>query len=262
MSEIKIDTKYLLRTLDELLQIASPTGFTDDIVHYVSKKLDKLGIHYEITRRGAIRAHLKGQIQNPDRAIVTHLDTIGCMVKELKQNGRLSIVPIGHWSSRFAEGSRVTVFSDDGRKCRGSILPLKASGHTYGGEIDEQPISWEQVEVRIDAICQTKEDLEALEIHIGDYVAIDPQTEFLENGYVVSRHLDDKAGVATVLAAAKAVQQMSSPPPVDCHMLFTISEEIGSGASAVLLRSRSDMTTSVRRPKQHAAWPAGCARNV
>ena len=230
MSDIQIDTKYLLKTLDELLQIPSPTGFTDDIVHYASNKLDELDIDYEITRRGAIRAHLKGQTRSPDRAVVTHLDTIGCMVKELKKNGRLSVVPIGHWSSRFAEGARVTVFSDDGRQYRGSILPLKASGLTYGGEIDEQPISWEQVEVRIDAICQAKDELEALEIHIGDYVAIDPQTEFFENGYVVSRHLDDKAGVATVLAAAKAVVQMTTPTPVDCHLLFTISEEIGSGA--------------------------------
>jgi hypothetical protein len=61
MSEINIETKYLLKTLDELLQIASPTGFTDDIVHYVSNKLDELGVKYEITRRGAIRAHLKGR---------------------------------------------------------------------------------------------------------------------------------------------------------------------------------------------------------
>jgi peptidase M42 family hydrolase len=243
MSEINIETKYLLKTLDELLQIASPTGFTDDIVHYVSNKLDELGVKYEITRRGAIRAHLKGQTKSPDRAVVTHLDTIGCMVRELKHNGRLSVVPIGHWSSRFAEGARVTVFSDDGRQYRGSILPLKASGHTYGGEIDDQPISWEQVEVRIDAICQTKEDLEALEIHVGDYVAIDPQAEFFDNGYVVSRHLDDKAGVATVLAAAKTVLQMDSPPPVDCHLLFTISEEIGSGASAVLHQDVAEMVT-------------------
>lgn len=243
MSDIAIDTDYLLKTLDELLQIASPTGLTDDIVHYVVERLDELGIDYEITRRGAIRAHIVGQSRNPNRAIVTHLDTIGCMVRELKQSGRLSVVPIGHWSSRFAEGARVTVFSDDQRRYRGTILPLKASGHTFGGEVDGQPISWEQIEVRIDEVCQTKEDLERLEIHVGDYVAIDPQTEFLANGYIVSRHLDDKAGVATILASAKAIRMMDDPPPVDCHLLFTISEEIGSGASAVLHQDVAEMVT-------------------
>lgn len=243
MSEISIDANYLLTTLEELLQIASPTGLTDDIVHYVCRKLDELEISYEITRRGAIRAHLCGDIRNPDRAVVTHLDTIGCMVRELKPNGRLSVVPIGHWSSRFAEGARVTLFSDDQRCYRGTILPLKASGHTFGGEIDEQPIAWEQVEVRIDEICQCKEDLEKLEIHVGDYVAVDPQTEILDNGYIVSRHLDNKAGVATILASAKAIRKMKNPPPVDCHLLFTISEETGSGASAVLHQDVAEMVT-------------------
>lgn len=243
MSSFKIDKQYLLNTLEELLHIPSPTGFTDNIVRYVCKKLEEMDINYELTRRGAIRAHIAGEIRSPDRAIVTHLDTIGCMVRELKSNGRLCVMPVGHWSSRFAEGARVTVFSDGNRTYRGTILPLKASGHTYGVEIDEQPISWEQVEVRIDEICHNKGDLEQLEIHVGDYVAIDPGTEILDNGYIVSRHLDDKAGVATILATARAVRKMGRKPPVDCHLLFTISEEMGSGASAILHQDVAEMVT-------------------
>ncbi|MDW7771993.1 MAG: osmoprotectant NAGGN system M42 family peptidase [Desulfobulbaceae bacterium] len=243
MDSFQIDRKYLLGTLKELLEIPSPTGFTDNIVRYVCKKLGELEIDYDITRRGAIRANLPGKIKNPDRAIVTHLDTIGCMVRELKENGRLGIMPIGHWSSRFAEGARVTIFSDDSRTCRGTILPLKASGHTFGGEIDEQPISWEQAEIRVDEIIRSKEDLERLEIHVGDYVAIDPQVEVLPNGYIVSRHLDDKAGVATVLATARAVREMAVRQSVECHLLFTISEEMGSGASAILHQDVAEMVT-------------------
>lgn len=238
-----IDKHYLLATLRDLLDIASPTGFTDDIVHFVCRRLEELGISYEITRRGAIRAHLAGRIQSPDRAIVTHLDTIGCMIRELKQNGRLAVMPIGHWSSRFAEGARVTIFSDDQQTYRGTILPLKSSGHTFGREIDEQPISWEQVEIRVDEICQSLSDLERLGIHVGDYAAVDPRAEFLDNGYIVSRHLDDKAGVATVLAAARAIRESNLTIPVDCHLLFTISEEMGSGASAILHQDVAEMVT-------------------
>jgi putative aminopeptidase FrvX len=68
----------------------------------------------------------------------------------------------------------------------------------------------------------------------SDTVAIDPQPEFLDNGYIVSRHLDNKAGVAVMLAAMKALRE-ADPPPVDVYWLFTISEEVGHGASAVLL---------------------------
>ena len=35
-------------------------------------------------------------------------------MKQLKDNGRLELVAIGHWSSRFAEGARATVFSEGG----------------------------------------------------------------------------------------------------------------------------------------------------
>jgi putative aminopeptidase FrvX len=43
-----------------------------------------------------------------------------------------------------------------------------------------------------------------LGIDVGDLIAIDPQSEFLDNGFICSRHLDDKAGVAVMLAALRA----------------------------------------------------------
>ncbi len=231
---IRIDPEFLKSTLLGLLQIPSPTGYTDVIVHHMCERLTELGLGYELTRRGAIRAHLKGKERRPARAIVAHLDTLGAMVKSLKPNGRLELVSIGTWSSRFAEGARVTIFTDDSGTKRGTILPLKASGHTFADDIDTQPTSWEHIELRPDEACDSKADLEEAGFSIGDFVAIDPCSEFADNGFMNSRHLDDKAGVACMMAAAKAVRDSGSVVPVDCHLLFTISEEVGTGASAVL----------------------------
>lgn len=242
MQRLSIDLDYLCNQLQALLSIPSPTGFTDEIVQLTGRELERLGIPFELTRRGAIRAHLPGKVQNPDRALVVHLDTTGAMVKRLKENGRLELVPIGHWSSRFAEGARVTLFTDTYRY-RGTILPLKASGHTFNEEVDTQPISWEQVELRVDEITSDIRDLERLGINVGDYVAIDPQPEVVDNGFFVSRHLDNKAGVATLLAAAKAIRESEMELPVDTHLLFTISEETGSGASAILHRGATELVT-------------------
>ena len=252
MIDSKIDTQYLLYILQKLLAIPSPTGYTDQIVHAVSGELKQLGIPFELTRRGAIRATMAGKVSTPDRAIVAHLDTLGALVKWLKNNGRLEIVPIGTWSSRFAEGARVTLFTDTGTH-RGTILPLKASGHTYGAEIDTQPVSWKNLEVRLDEAVtdgngvmrtlSTEQDLHSLGIRIGDFSAVDPSTEICPNGFINSRHLDDKAGVATILAAAKSTLETGTPLPVDCHLLFTISEEVGSGASAILHGDIAEMVT-------------------
>ena len=233
MTLLTIDTGYLQSILSRLLQIPSPTGYTDTIVRFVTEELQSLGLEAELTRRGAICAIRQGSRRKGARAIVTHLDTLGAQVKFLKDNGRLALVPVGHWSARFAEGARATIFSEDGAY-RGTILPLKASGHTFNEEVDQAPIGWDHVELRIDALARNREDLEKLTIDIGDIVAIDPQAEFIDNGFIVSRHLDNKAGVAVALTALKAMQDAELRTPVDIHFLFTIAEEVGVGASSVL----------------------------
>jgi peptidase M42 family hydrolase len=242
MSRLPIDTEYLGDRLAELLNIASPTGYTDVIVRAVSEELRRLGVEFEITRRGAIRAYTRGADEQPGRAIISHLDTLGVQVKYLKDNGRLELVPIGHWSARFAEGARCTIFSEQGTY-RGTILPLKASGHTYADEIDTQPTGWPHVELRVDAFARTRAELEHLGIAVGDIVAIDPQPEFLDNGFIVSRHLDNKGGVAVMLAALEAIKREKLEVPVDTYWLFTIAEEVGVGASAVLTPHVASMVT-------------------
>ncbi|AQL38925.1 osmoprotectant NAGGN system M42 family peptidase [Pseudomonas syringae] len=227
------DLKYLQKVLLEMLAIPSPTGFTDTIVRYVAERLEELGIPFELTRRGTIRATLKGKQNSPDRAVSAHLDTIGASVREVKDNGRLALAAVGCWSSRFAEGSRVSVFTDTG-VIRGSVLPLMASGHAFNTAVDEMPISWDHIELRLDAYCTTRADCESLGIGIGDFVAFDPLPEFTESGHISARHLDDKAGVAALLAALKSIVESGAEPLIDCHPLFTITEETGTGAAGVL----------------------------
>jgi len=236
---LDIDIDYLRAQLQALIEIPSPTGYTDNVVRYVCGELSQLGLGVELTRRGAIRALLPGRESAGARAVVSHLDTLGAQVRALKPNGRLGLVSIGTWSARFAEGARTTIFSETGT-FRGTILPLKASGHTYGEEIDTQPAGWDHVELRVDAYAKTDAQLTRLGIEVGDIVAIDPEPEFLANGYIVSRHLDNKAGVAVMLAALKALVKAPAPP-VDLYCLFTISEEVGHGAASILLPDIASM---------------------
>jgi peptidase M42 family hydrolase len=240
MTRLKIDTDYLADALRQMLDIPSPTGYTDTVVRHVSKELSRLGLEPSLTRRGAIRSIRQGRRPEGARAMVGHLDTLGAQVKLLKENGRLAVVPIGHWSARFAEGARVTIFSEKG-SYRGSLLPLKASGHTFDTEVDTQPVAWDNVELRVDALARDRADVERLGIEVGDIVAIDPQPEFLDNGFIVSRHLDNKAGAAIMLAALKAMQDEKVETPVDIHFLFTIGEEVGVGASAVVTSDIASM---------------------
>lgn len=249
MQKITPDMKYVQRVMQQLLDIPSPVGYTDEVVRFTCEELDRLGVPYEITRRGAIRADLDGEIESPDRAIVTHLDTLGAMVSGLKDNGRLAITPIGTWSSRFAEGARVTVYSDEGPR-EGTILPLKAAGHIYNEEIDSLPVSWDTVELRLDHRISNRSDLHELGINVGDMIAVEPDTRFSDTGFVTSRYLDDKAGVAVLLGVVREALKAKVKLPVDCHLLFTISEEVGSGASSVLHGDVAEMVTIDAGPSE------------
>lgn len=234
MNRSPIDAEYLVARLGALLSIDSPTGYTDNAVRYVSRELERLGLKPELTRRGAIRAISQGGRQQGARAVVAHLDTLGAQVRAIKGNGRLALAPVGHWSARFAEGARVTIYGYE-KVFRGTVLPLKASGHTFNEEVDTQPAGWDFVELRIDARTTSAAETASLGIEIGDIVAIDPQPEFLENGFINSRHLDDKAGVAIMLATIEAFERAGAVAPVDVHWLFTIAEEVGVGASSVIM---------------------------
>lgn len=193
-----------------------------------------MGFAVQRKRDGAVSCVISGADSKADAVgFLAHLDTLGAQVKQLKANGRVELVSVGTWSARFAEGARARLHADD-RTFTGTILPLKASGHAFDTQIDTQPVSWTNLEMRIDAEADHLADLEQLGIHVGDMVSIDPQPEFLDNGYIVSRHLDDKGGVAALLAVADRLRNSDNKPVRDVHLMFTVSEEIGTGASAII----------------------------
>ena len=231
---LPIDLDYVTSVMLRLLAIPSPSGRTDHVMQLVGEEIDALGMPFDLTRRGVLRGELAGdgEAESPDRAVIVHADTVGCMVKRLKDNGRLELVPIGTHSARFAEGARVTVFVDDlERNFSGTILPLKASGHRWGDEVDSQPVGWQHVELRVDEPVHDSAGLAALGIEVGDFVALDAAPVITSSGYVCSRHLDDKAGIAAALGAFKSVIDHDIVPPVNAHLLVTIAEEVGLGAT-------------------------------
>ena len=251
----KIDMPWTLDLLLKLLRTPSPSGRTDAVMQLLGDVLADLPVELTVTRRGALLARLEGRNEGA-RAVVAHADTIGCMVRDLKPNGRLAVVPVGTHSSRFAEGCRVTVLTDDpGRTYTGTILPLMASGHAYGDDVDLQPTGWDHVEVRVDEHVSDAADLAALGIRVGDFVAIDSLPIVTDHGYVNARHLDGKAGVAAALGALHALCRDDCPVPHDVHILITIAEEIGQGASHGLQQDVAEMVSldnAVCAPGNHS----------
>ncbi|MCP5145224.1 MAG: osmoprotectant NAGGN system M42 family peptidase [Gammaproteobacteria bacterium] len=240
-----IDRENMQATLLDLLAIPSPCGLTDEIIRYIAGALRELEVEFQITRRGTIRARLAGSGDEDDhiaRAVVNHVDSIGAMVRMIKPDGRLSLVPIGYWSSRFAEGARVTIFSDQGT-FRGTLLPILNWNVSRDRGVEDVAISWDTIELRVDEPVFSADDVRRCGISVGDYIALDPVAEALPNGYIVGRNIDNKAGAAAVLAAIRQIKQQNLTLPRDIYVLFTVTETIGSGSGSAILPDISELVT-------------------
>jgi putative aminopeptidase FrvX len=182
-----IDQEYLLQVLVDLLNIPSPTGFAHRAVAYVENALgDFSDLNVVQTRKGALVATWPGKDNAAPRALTAHVDTLGAMVKEIKPNGRLKLTKIGGFAWNTVEGEGCTVFTNKGERIRGSLLFTKASGHVYGGDVNNLKREDDNMEVRLDARTQSAEETGELGIAVGDFVAFDPRVE-VTNGFVRSR---------------------------------------------------------------------------
>jgi putative aminopeptidase FrvX len=227
-----IDSAYLINFLVDLLNTPSPTGFAAAGIECVERALSAVpALTLGHTRKGALTAAWTGQRDDHPRALTAHVDTLGAMVKEIRPNGRLKLSQIGGYPWNTIEGEGCRVFTGAGKTVRGSILLTKASSHVYGAQVGETKRDGDSLEVRLDARTTNPGETRALGIEVGDFVAFDPRVEVTEN-FIRSRHLDDKACVACLVAAVKTLQDAGLQPVQKTHLLFSNYEEVGHGAAA------------------------------
>lgn len=227
-----IDTHYLVDFLTSLLNTPSPTGFAQQAIALTEKAFQSLpSLEIKHTHKGALVIKWQGQSSDAPRALTAHADTLGAMVKEIKSNGRLKLTRIGGFAWNTVEGEGCTIFTSGGITVRGSILLEKASGHVYGSKVNDLKREDENMEVRLDARTTSPEETRDLGIEVGDFVAFDPRVE-ITHDFIRSRHLDDKACVACILAAVKAMQEAGLQPLQTTTILISNYEEVGHGAAS------------------------------
>jgi putative aminopeptidase FrvX len=230
-----IDYGYLLESLCALLNTPSPTGYHDEAIAWLEERIGALhvpGLTCRRTNKGALLVSLPGQSSQGSRALSGHIDTLGGMVREVKSNGRLLLTQLGGYAWNAIENENVTVYAvRDGATFRGTVQTVNPSVHTSQEARDGKRVE-DRMEVRLDVSTATADETRALGIDVGDFVFLDPRVEVTETGYVKSRHLDDKAGVAVMLAVLQALAARVLRPAVSTAFFFSNYEEVGHGASA------------------------------
>lgn len=227
-----IDTHWMVNFLVDLLKIPSPTGYTEAAIDHVHEEFATLRLDTRLNHKGALIAAWKGRSSSRPRAITAHVDTLGAIVKDIDAaSGRLKMARIGGYSWSSVETDGCTIFTSGEKTYRGTILPRHSSIHVHGNSVDKQERDDDNMWVRIDARTSSAEQTRGLGIDIGDFIAFDPRVEQTDTGFIRSRHLDDKAGVACIAAAVKALLDAGKRPTQSVTILISNYEEAGHGAS-------------------------------
>ena len=230
---------YMVEQAQKLLAIHSPTGYNQEVQQYLREELGRIG-YPETTgpRRGGVACCLGGE-GNPI-TLTAHADTLGAMVRAIKDNGTLMITPIGGLNPNNAETSNVEIITKFNGSYSGTIQVENASTHVNPHVNDPRSFD-ENIEVVIDEDVHSVEDVLALGIETGDFVCLDPRTVVTKSGYIKSRFLDDKACCAILLAYAKYVKDEKVQLPRQGWVQFSVYEEIGTGGATLIPRDAHDI---------------------
>ncbi|MDO4619956.1 MAG: M42 family metallopeptidase [Lachnospiraceae bacterium] len=223
--------EYMLDVTPRLLAVDSPTGFTKNAAAFVKKELEDLGYQPEITRKGSVLVNLGGDDTEDAILLEAHLDTLGGMVAEVKDNGRLRLTNLGGMNANNAEAENCRVYTRSGKVYEGTFQLINPSIHV-NGDYNKIERSYETMELVLDERVQSRAETEELGISAGDIVGFEPRTRITESGYIKSRFLDDKLSVGIILGFAKYLKDEQIQHKRAVYVHITTYEEVGHGGSA------------------------------
>lgn len=232
MPDYAIDPDDMLSFLTGLLETPSPTGYHERAIAYCQDAFSSLPVAFHTTRKGALVGTWEGTGDDAPRGLTAHVDTLGAIVAEIKSSGRLKLSQLGGWAWGSVEGEGVTILTHEGTTYRGTIVPCKASVHIYGAEARDFKRDDANYEVRLDARTSSADETRELGVEVGDFVVFDSRTELVDTGFIRSRHLDDKAGVACIYAAVRALAAAGLQPAQRTTIHISHYEEVGHGGAS------------------------------
>lgn len=236
-----MDTKTIISYIEELCTRPSPTGFTKKCEKYLMDEFKKMGYEPYQNNKGNVIVPIYENKNNKNDGLLlsAHIDTLGLMIRSIKEEGGLQVTTLGGFPLNYGEFENVKIFTRDGKEFEGVFRLNEPSVH--GSDTPKlSKRNFDEMEVVLDEIIESDEDVEKLGIGAGDFVAFDPRFRY-SNGFIKSRHLDDKASSGVLLALAEEIKEENLKFDRNIYMMFTTYEEVGHGASSGHPKGIKDM---------------------
>ena len=229
---IEFDLDYFKKISAEIFNCDSPTGYTFNVINLIKKHVLEFGFDAKILNNGALEVNIKGEDSSKVLATSAHCDTLGLMFRSIKSNGNLALTNLGGPITPTLDGEYCKIYTRDGKVYKGTILSTSPATHVYP-DANTKSRDIDNLEVRIDEVVHSKDDVLKLGIQNGDIVCYDPKFEITDSGFLKTRFIDDKASVVVLLMLLKYVSEKKLKFKYDTRIYFVVYEEVGHGASMV-----------------------------
>lgn len=228
----QIDTAYLLDTFRAIVGVPSPVGYARELNPVLADLAADLGFTVTYDNKSTTYITLEGEDNARTVMVGAHADTLGLIVRRIDANGAIRIRTLGGANLVSLEGETVTVHTRDGRAYTGLFTCQSHSVHVFD---DTRTLerSEKTMMILLDERVTSRDDVLALGIRHGDHISIDPRCTVTERGFVKSRFIDDKAGIACCFAALKYMKENGLRPKYRTVFAFPYAEEIGLGGTYV-----------------------------
>lgn len=222
---------YVLEFAKTILNIDSPTGYCKHVIDFVEGEAKEMGFYTCRNEKGNLQIYVDGK-SDKTIGMCAHVDTLGLMVRSIKSDGTLAFTNVGGPIIPTLDGEYCRIITRENKVYTGTILSNSPAAHVFN-DASSAARKCETMNVRLDEVVKTKEDVEKLGISNGDYIAIDPKTVITDSGFLKSRFLDDKLSVACLFTVLKEIKEKNITPKDNVMMIISTYEEVGHGSSNI-----------------------------
>lgn len=230
--KFQIDEQFTVECFEALVNAPSPVGFYEKVNPVVERFAAMFGLPVTYDNKHTAYITLEGESDEKTVMVGAHLDTIGMIVRRIDSDGMIRVRQLGGMNFYSAEGCTVTVHTRDGRSYTGLLACQSHSTHVFD---DARTLTREETTmiVSLDQPVSSEEDVRALGIRHGDIISIEPDCQYTKNGFLKSRFIDDKGGVACCFSMIKYLKEHGLKPKYRTILAFPHYEEIGHGGAYV-----------------------------
>lgn len=223
-----------LRTLlTDLMLIPGLSGHEGRVRRYLKERMAELGLTTSTDRLGNLIATLQGADGAPSVMLFTHMDQLGFVVRKVEPSGLIRIERLGGVPERALPSQAVLICVGEGRDVPGLIA--NKSHHATTPEEKYKVVPY--INLYVDAGFASADEVKAAGVGIGAPVVYRPNVIELANGRVAGTSVDDRAGCAAIVEAARGLIDLAPRPTV--HFVFSVQEEFnlrGALAAAQMLK--------------------------